>query len=345
MFKSMAPRLLVALVLIGCAASSQAAEVVLRLHQMLPPQAMIPSKVLAPWAEKVEAESEGRIAVQLYPSMQLGGRPNDLVDQVRDGVVDLTWTLFSYTPGRFPKTEVFELPFVMTSATATSMAFQAYYEQYMKDSLPGIHVLAVHTHGPGILHTRDKAVESLEDLQGLKIRGTSRVINAMLSSLGASPLGMPVPATPEALSKGVIDGTLMPFEVTTPLKIAELAPYHTEFSGKHGLYTGTFLFAMNEQSYQSLPDDLKKVIDDNSGMALAKWFGQSMDEGDRLGRVAADKADNTTVTLDEAETARWLDASKEVTTDWVEEMDAKGMDGTKLYNAAKRLIEEYDAKI
>lgn len=345
MLKLLVSRLLVVLFLAGSAASAQAADVVLRLHQMLPPQATIPAKVLEPWAKKIEAESGGRIEVQLYPSMQLGGRPADLVDQVRDGVVDLTWTLFGYTPGRFPKTEVFELPFMMTNATATSMAFQAYYEKYMKGDLKGIHVLAVHTHGPGLLHTRNQAVRSLEDLDGLKIRGTSRVVNAMLGSLGASAIGMPVSATPEALSKGVIDGTVMPFEVTTALKIAELAPYHTEFSGKRGLYTGTFLFAMNEARYQSLPADLKKVIDDNSGMALAKRFGQAMDEGDREGRAAADKAGNTTVTLDAKETARWHKASEAVTADWIEEMNDKGLHGQELYDAAKSLIDKYDAEM
>jgi TRAP-type C4-dicarboxylate transport system substrate-binding protein len=326
------------------AAAVQAAEVVLRLHQMLPPQATIPSKVLAPWAEKIKQESGGRLVVELYPSMQLGGKPPELLDQTRDGVVDLTWTLFGYTPGRYPKTEVFELPFIMTSGVATSMAFQEYYETQMRNDkeLKGLHILAVHTHGPGLLHTRDKPIEKLEDMEGLKLRGTSRVINEMLSSLGASPIGMPVPAVPEALSKGVIDGTVIPFEVAPPLKIPELAPYHTEFAGKHGLYTGTFAFAMNEESYRNLPDDLKKVIDNNSGMELAKWFGQAMEAGDVRGRALANKTGNTIVKLDEAETARWRKVSDKVTKGWIEEMDKKGLEGSKLYETAKALIEKYD---
>ena len=102
---------------------SFAADVTLKLHQMLPPQATIPAKVLQPWADKIKADSGGRIEVELYPAMQLGGKPADLVDQVKDGVVDLTWTLFGYTPGRFPKSEAFELPFMVTTAEATSLAF------------------------------------------------------------------------------------------------------------------------------------------------------------------------------------------------------------------------------
>ncbi len=345
MLKRMTRTLLVSLGILASAAVVDAAEVVLRLHQMLPPQATIPSKVLAPWAEKVKKESGGKLVVELYPSMQLGGKPSDLLDQARDGVVDITWTLFGYTPGRYPKTEAFELPFIMTTATATSMAFQEYYETQMRNDkeLRGLHILAVHTHGPGLLHTRDKAVEKLEDMQGLKLRGTSRVINEMLSSLGASPIGMPVPAVPEALSKGVIDGTVIPYEVAPPLKIPELAPYHTEFAGKYGLYTGTFVVAMNEDSYRSLPADLKKVIDNNSGMMLAKWLGEVMDAGDVGGRKLAVKTGNTIVKLDEAETERWRQLSDKVTKGWIAEMDKKGMNGTELYKTAKALIEKYDA--
>ena len=330
----------------GITTSAFAADVVLRLHQLLPAQASIPKNVIVPWIQTIEEESGGRIKIEHYPAMQLGGKPGDLVDQARDGVVDIVWTLFGYTPGRFPKTEVFELPFMgTTSATATSMAFQEYYETYMaKDKeFRGLKILAVHTHGPGLLHTRNSAIEKMEDLKGLKLRGTSRVINAMLGSLGASPVGMPVPAIPEALSKGVIDGTVVPWEVTPSIKISELAPYHTEFSGENGFYTATFVFAMNQDSYNSLPDDLKKVIDNNSGMMLAKKFGQGMDNGDTNGRKIAVDAGNTIVTLDEAETAKWKKASEKVTQDWIDEMNKRKLDGSKLYQAAKALITKYSS--
>lgn len=346
MYKNFTLGLVATLALLGQMASAQAAEVTLRLHQMLPPQATIPAKALTPWAEKVKAESGGRIEIEMYPSMQLGGKPSDLLDQVRDGVVDLTWTLFGYTPGRYPKTEAFELPFIMTDATATSLAFQEYYETVMRKDkeLKGLHILAVHTHGPGLLHTRNKAIEKLEDMNGLKLRGTSRVVNSMLTSLGASPIGMPVPAVPEALSKGVIDGTVIPFEVAPPLKIPELAPYHTEFSGENGLYTGTFVFAMNEDSYRNLPKDLRKVIDNNSGMALAKLFGEAMDSGDKRGRMISEKAGNKIVKLDAAETARWRKVSDKVTSEWIADMDSKGLNGQKLYDTAKALIKKHSSK-
>lgn len=322
--------------------SVYAADVTLKLHQMLPPQATIPAKVLTPWAEKIKAESGGRIEVELYPAMQLGGKPADLVDQAKDGVVDLIWTVIGYTPGRFPKSEAFELPFMVTTGEATSVAFQDYYEKHLQDEFSDFKVLAVHAHGPGIIHTiGSKPVQKLEDMNGLKLRGTSKVVNQMLEAMGASPVGMPVTAVPEALSKSVIDGSVVPWEVTPSIKIAELAPNHTQFSGKNGLYSATFLFAMNKDSYDALPDDLKTVIDANSGKELARLFGKAMDEGDIRGKDIADKAGNTTFTLDETETARWKAAGEAVTKAWIADMDGKGLDGTGLYKDATALIAEY----
>ena len=150
-------------------ASSFAQEVTLRLHQMLPPQATIPAKALKPWGEKVMADSGGRIKVEQFDAMALGGTPPQLVDQVSDGVVDLIWTVIGYTPGRFPTTEAFELPFMMTTGEATSRAIQEYCEKHCAEEFAGMKVIAWHAHGPGLIHSKNP-VEKLEDMQGLKYR-------------------------------------------------------------------------------------------------------------------------------------------------------------------------------
>lgn len=325
--------------LIGAAAAAQAQEVTLKLHQLLPARAAIPANFLTPWAEKVEKESGGRIKIEHYPSMQLGGKPPELVQQVTDGVVDMIWTVMGYTPGRFPRAEAFELPFMVTNGEQTSRAFYEYYEKHMQDDFPGMKVIAVHTHGAGLLHTKEP-VNKLEDIQGMKLRGPTRVITQMLSSFGAVPVGMPVPAVPEAVSKGVIDGAVIPWEVTLPLKMTELVGNHTEFSGDRGLYAATFLFAMNKASYDALPDDLKKVIDDNSGAEAAAWAGRVMDETDVVGRKKAVEKGNTIIVLDEAETNRWQKASASVVTDWIEEMKGKGIDGQALVDDAQALLKK-----
>lgn len=318
-----------------------AQDVTLRIHHFLPAPAPVPKNFITPWAEKVTKEAGGKLKVEVYPSMQLGGRPPALIDQARDGVVDIIWTLTGYTPGRFPRTEVFELPFIAASAEATSQAAWEFYEKYLKKEFESVHVIAVHVHGPGLLHVKGNGVQKLEDLKGLKLRGPTRQATALLAALGATPVGMPVPAMPEALSKGVIDGTVIPWEVTTPLKVAQLVQSHTNFTGSRGLYTSFFVFAMNKAKYDALPADIKKVIDANSGMSASKWVGRVMDEGDAPGIVAAQAAGNKMITLDVTETARWKAAAAPIAEAWVKEMTAKDQPASAMLQDAKALIIKY----
>jgi len=316
-----------------------AQEVTLRMHQFLPEQANVPAKLLIPWAEKVGKDSGGRIKIEVFSSMSLGGTPPQLMDQARDGVVDIVWTLPGYTPGRFPRAEVFELPFTMTNAEATSRSYWELFKSDMEaQEFQGIKILATWVHGPGVIHAKGEGVRKLEDMQGKKLRGPTRVINGLLAELGAEPVGMPVPAIPEALSKGVIDGTVIPWEVTPALKIAELVDTHTEFSGDRALYTAAFVLAMNQAKYDSLPDDLKKILDDNTGADFSAYAGKTQASFDVPGREIAEATDNEIVVLDDAEVARWKEVAEKVRTNWFAEMDGKGIDGKALYAKAQELI-------
>ena len=333
---------LIGLGMLGAVAlqGASAADVTLRFHQMLPPQATIPAMAIKPWAEKVEKESGGRIKIQLFPSMQLGGKPPELFDQAKDGVIDLTWTVLGYTPGRFPKTEAFELPFSSGLAEPASRAFQEFVEKFAMDEFKDVKLIGVHVHGPGLIHSL-QPVTKLEDMKGLKVRGGSRIINIMLEQLGATPVGMPVPAVGEALSKGVISATTIPWEVVPALKVEQIARNTTGFYGAKGLYTQTFAVAMNKAAYDKLPPDLKKVIDANSGMVAAAMFGAAMDAGDKAGLAVAQKAGNKIITLDAAETQRWARAAAGVRAVWYREMSAKGIDGPKLAQEAEALIAKH----
>jgi TRAP-type C4-dicarboxylate transport system substrate-binding protein len=325
-------------------ASAYAQEVTLRFHQMLPPQATIPSKAITPWMEKVMADSGGRIKIEKFDAMALGGTPPQLVDQVTDGVVDFVWTVIGYTPGRYPSTEAFELPFMVTKGEATSRAFQEYCEKHCAKEFEGMKVIAWHAHGPGLIHSKNP-VNTLEDMKGLKIRGGSRIINQMLEKLGSTPVGMPVPAVTEALSKGVIDATTIPWEVTPSLKVSELVKNHTGFTGANGLYTQTFVVGMSLAAYNALPDDLKKVIDANSGMETAAMFGKAMDDGDAAGLKIAQGLNNNIITLDEAETKRWKDAAAPLVDGWIAEMSGKGLDGKALVEEARALIAKHSGSM
>lgn len=335
---------IVAMAALGAAALAGSAlaqqTVTLRLHQFLPPTAPIPALAIVPWVKKVEAESGGRIKVQLFHSMAMGGSPPQLFDQARDGVVDISWTVLGYTPGRFNKAEVFELPFMSGAAEPASRAFHEFVEKHAADEFKDVKLLAAHTHGPGLFHTKEPLAK-LEDLKGKKVRGGSRVISNMLLKLGATPVGMPVPAVTEAMTKGVIQGTTIPWEVVPSLKIAEIVKNHTTFSGEQGLFTQTFAMTMNRRSYEKLPADLKKVIDANSGVETAALFGRAMDEGDRIGLASAKKLGNKVVTLDATETARWKAAAAVVEADWIKEVQGKNIDGAKLVAEARALIAKH----
>lgn len=333
--------LLSAVTTLALAGGAYAQEVTLRLHQFLPPPAPVPKLILKPWAEKVEQASDGRIKIEHFDAMSLGGRPPELMDQARDGVVDLSMTVVGYTPGRFPSTEVFELPFMMTNPVATAAAYWELVETELQDTeYKDVKVLGAWVHGPGVLHSKD-GINKLEDMQGVTMRGPTRIINNLLSELGAEPVGMPLPAIPEALSKGVVKGTVIPWEVTTAIRLSELVSNHTEFSGDEALYTAAIVLVMNKAKYDALPDDLKAIIDAESGEKLSKFAAQVMWDMDPGARKIAEDAGNTITVLDQAEVDRWKEAAQPVVDQWTADMDAKGIDGTALIEKAKSLIEKH----
>ncbi len=330
-----------ALALSAATSMTMAQEVTLKLHQFLPPVAVLPAKVIKPWAENLEKASGGRIKVEHYDAMALGGRPPELFDQARDGVVDIIMTVTGYTPGRFLKSEVFELPFMMKGSVATSKAFWEYVDTELQDEeYKDVKMLGAWVHGPGVVHTGD-GVAKLEDMKGKKLRGPTRVINDLLKELGAVPVGMPLPSIPESLSKGVIDGTVIPWEVTPAIKLTELVSNHTEFSGDEALYTATIIMAMNKARYDGLPDDLKAIIDAESGMKLTTLAAEEMLAGDAPGRAIAEKNGNTIVVLDEAEVGRWKEAAQPVVGRWIEQVKGRGVDGNAVIDKAKALIDKY----
>lgn len=320
------------------AQGASAQEVTLSLHQMLPAQAAVPQQILLPWIEKIQAESGGRIKIDHYPSMQLGGVPPELVDQVVDGVADIVWTVVGYTPGRFPSTEVFELPFFVADARTASCAYWTMFEKHMKGGeFADMHVLGTWVHGPGAFHT-NKPVTAPADLQGMKIRGGSRLVNQLLELAGAEPIGMPVPAVSEALSKGVLDGTTIPWEVTAPLKVPELVTNHTEFEGP-ALYTLTFVMAMNKDSYDALPDDLRAVVDAHSGLSFSVFAGGTMADADLPAREKAVGLGNNIITVSAEQAGEWQTLVAPIYETWVADLKEKGMDGQALIEEARGLME------
>ncbi|RMH52124.1 MAG: C4-dicarboxylate ABC transporter substrate-binding protein [Alphaproteobacteria bacterium] len=323
----------------GFAAPAAAQEFVFKLHHLLSERSPAHQNMLLPWAKQVEANSGGRVKIEIYPAMSLGGKPPELVQQVRDGVVDLIWTVNGYTPGLFPRTEVFELPGVYRNdIKATNLAMYDLFESDLKQEYQGVEVMWLHVHAGQALMTVDKEVHSPADLAGMKIRIPSRTGAWVIEALGAAPLATPVPEVPQALSKRVIDATLLPWEIIPPLKLHDQIKYFIEGHNQTRFGNTTFQVSMNKARWDSLPPEIQKAFRDASGR---DWWAKVADiwrAGDDFGIQMAVKAGRKHVVLTEEETEAFMEALEPVVDRWIEEVSSKGIDGRALVEKARAAI-------
>jgi len=328
-----------ALALVTVAAHAQ--EVTLKIHHFLPPKGTIQAQVFEPWCEKLGKESNGRIKCQIYPAMQLGGTPPQLFDQARDGVADIIWTIPTYQAGRFNKSEVFELPFMAKSAEIGSPALWEYIQKNSLDEFRGVKLLAAHVHDGSLLHFTNKRVTNLEEIKGLKVRAPTRIGTKFLTAIGAVPVQMPVPQVTESLAKAVIDGAMVPWEVAPALKLQEVTKYHLDTAtGVDKMSNSIFVIAMNPAKYDSLPPDLKKILDANTGLEFSKQIGKVFDGTTDPAKKLAAAAGGVFDTLSPAEFDRWKKATDGVEKDWFSEVAAKGGNGPALLEDARALIKK-----
>ena len=322
--------------------AAQAQTVTLKVHHFLGPQSVQHTTMMKGWCDAIAKDSNNRLQCQIFPAMQLGGTPPQLYDQTRDGIVDVAWTLAAYT-AKLSKLEVFELPFMTTNqADGVSRATWDYSQKFMQDEFKDVKLLAVHVHGPGNIYTKSKPVTSMADLKGLKIRAPSKQTTRMLATMGATPVSMPVPSVSEALSKGVIDGAVIPYEVAPGLKVHELTNHTAETDRSYqSLYTIVFIVPMNKAKYDSLPADLKAVIDKNSGRELSAFLGKSQADADVPGKKVFQETKNQTIhVIPKTELEKWKKATDEQDDAWVKDMTGKGFNGKELFDTAQALIKQ-----
>jgi TRAP-type C4-dicarboxylate transport system substrate-binding protein len=317
-------------------------EVTLRLHTFLPPVANPVKHFMIPWAEKVGKESNGRIKVQVYPAMQLGGKAEQLLTQVRDGVVDIVWTLPGFTPGVMPKLEIFELPFLHRDTHSTVLALQDYVDMHMKKEFEPYHVLLVHAHA-GALFMSKEPINKVEDFKGLKLRSYSRTNAWILEALGATPLQVALPELVPMLNKGTVSGSILPYEIAPAVKMQDLTDYFTTLAPPQPrLSTAIFTLLMNKKKYDSLPPDLKKVIDANSGRSIAPMAIEVWDRVELDGeKVMRSKSKNKFVSLSAEETAKLKKQVQPVFDRFVKLLDDSGADGKKVLADVEMLIKKH----
>lgn len=314
-------------------------QVTLRLHTHVPPVAGS-YKNIAWWAQKVEKDSGGRLKIQIFGSMQLGGSAPDIYDQVKDGVVDMGFTLPGYKAGLFPATSAFELPFIGAEASIASQALEVYAQKWATKEWSAVHPIARFSAGTSVLHMKTREVKKLEDFKGLKIRTPSRISTSGIRALGANPVPIPSLKMTEALMRNVVDGVVTPWSIALAIRVIDVATSHTE----NHLHGPTLAVIMNKESYARLPADLKKVIDANSGVWLAKEFGRRWTNDDKRGRAKAQSLHHPIYILSEAEEARWRKAAQPAYDSWIKEMDAKGLPGKQMVESAEALVAKYKAE-
>ena len=320
--------------------ASADAPIALKLHHAMSSVSAGHDKFLVPWARKVETESGGRIRIDLFPSMQLGGSPAQLFDQARDGTVDIAWTMPSLTPGRFPKIEMFELPFVPARrALVSSRALDDFAAVNLKDEFREVHPLGFSCSDRGVLHA-NLPIRTIEDIKDLKLHVQTRFAGETVRLLGGHPVPMSDSQLPMAITAHVIDGCIDPWHLVPPLRLNDLLKTHTEFSDS-SLSSTTFVLVMNKDAYDRLPRDLKTVIDNNSGQFAAGSAGTMWDLGAASAADMVGERGDTIVTLLPEAVAHWRKATDPVTGIWLKEMKEQKVDGNKLLASARALLTKY----
>ena len=322
------------------AARADAPQFTLKLHHPLSSVSSGHDKFLAPWARKVEADAGGRIRIEIFPSMQLGGAPAQLFDQARDGLADIVWAMPSNTPGRFPKIELFELPFVPSRrALVSSMAIEDFAEANLKDEFREVRPLSFSCTDRGVVHA-NRPVLTIEGIKGLRLHVQTRFTADAVQALGAHAVPMPMTQLPMAITQHVIDGCVDPWDAVPALKLHDLLRAHTDFANS-SLSTTTFVLAMNKTAYDRLPADLKRVIDNNSGQVAAGMAGTMWDlQAAAVADMVSQHGDPITTLMPEA-VAHWRKATEPVVEAWLKQMKVHKVDGGKLMASAQALLEKY----
>jgi TRAP-type C4-dicarboxylate transport system substrate-binding protein len=321
------------------AAPASAQTIELKLSHWGPPT-HVNQKVYLPWADMVAKKSGGKLKVTVFPGGVLG-KPADHWDMGENGVVDISWGTHNYTAGRFPLTSAMDLPFLINTAKGGSRALHEYYLKHLQKEHAKVKVLWLQCPAPFQLHMTKKAALTPADLTGVRIRTGGGQLSEIVKSLGAVPVALSVPETYNAMERGVVDGTILPYEASKAFKLSEV----TKYVVRVGIYTATQFTIMNLDKYNSLPPDLRAVIDELSGAWGAEFTGAAWDKAEEEGLAAIKAAGLEHHKLTDAQRAAWREKTKVVEDEWVRTMEAKGLPGKQALADLKELIAKYDPPV
>lgn len=311
----------------------------LKLAHYLPTVNGLHSEFMEPWARELEACSKGKVKVTIYPGGTQLGNPTKLYDSVRAGVVDIAHGLTGVPAGRFERTRIADLPFLFTSSDSLTRTLWDLYPEYLEQEYPGVKMLALHGPNPAQIHTATKSVKTPDDLKGLRLRSTTTAVKKMFEQLGATPVGLPAGQVYENIQKGVIDGTGFTWDTMVAFNLAEVVKHHLDAK----LYEVSMWFAMNEKTYNSLPEDVRKCVDKLSGDALIPKFGPWWDAWDKAGYDRVVAQGHEIVTLNEEQRADWAKRLQPMVDGYLNDLEKKGIaNAREIYAKMKEKAAQYN---
>lgn len=304
----------------------------LKLSTFLPPGNVM-VKEFERWGAELAEKSDGRLTLEIFNAAQMGPPPQQY-DLVRTGVADISYALHGFTPGRFPLVEIAYLPNLFGSAEQGSRALSAMVPDYLADEHRGTRLLYIVAAPPIGILSKDVRIDSVDALEGLRIRHPGSVIAASLTAAGAVPAAVPPAEMGDAINKGVIDGIATTVEAADAFNFADMIGYKNDLN----IGTGTFSLVMNPDSYAALPEDLQKLIDDTTGAAASVRIGRIYDTSEA--QAWSQHQDHIEiVSMPEEETARLNATLEEFANGMIADLDAKGHPASAFYRDLKAALE------
>lgn len=314
-------------------AHAQQKVITLNLSNFFPPENRI-SVAMDQWCKEVEKRTNGRLKVTQFPGGTLTPPAQTYVGVVK-GVADLGLSFFGYTMGRFPLTEVLDLPLGYKSGYVGAKLANEYYKKFRPKELDEVKVLFLTTSPPHMLFAK-RPVKNLEDLKGLKIRSTGTSAK-VVAALGGVPVAMPMSEAYDALSKGVVQGIIGPYEPMKGFKLAEVVSDSTEYGTA---YVNANYIIMNKDKWNGLPADVQKIVE-NINEEWIERMGKLWDELDKEGKDVFLQKGGKVVVLSKEENARWTEKLRPILDDYAKDMKSKGLPGDEALKFCVNYLKTY----
>ena len=338
-------KLLLAISFIFFATTASAEPIKLILHHFFVPNDVPQKEMLEPWAKEVERLSNNQVDIVIVPRMGRGGKPKDLIPQASEGkITDLIWTVNTYSGKPFPSSEVFELPFVhRNDPIATNLAMREMFASDLKREYDqkNLEVMFLHVHQGHAFITSRYELRTPDQIRGKRVRVPGRIHQWISEELGGITIPTTVRQIPQLLQRNVVDTVLITANIIKPLKMQSQVSAMTEGPDGTRFANAVLTVAMNKSKWNSLPPDVQDAFRQASNEEWLKKVGQIWKDYEKPGMKELKTFRKKIIVLNENEIAQWEEALEPVTERWIKDVEKDGIDGRKLVEKAKRLVEKY----